>query len=98
MYLKLPSTFIDPKTRAPLPDAVMVIMDAEFKLRGGSTILQTAVYASAAAAAAGADPISEAPLALSPVEIQAQLPALLGACYTVLLARATFTGSTLVTP
>lgn len=98
MYIKLPSNYVDPKTMAPLPAAVMVITDAQFQMRAGATILQTAVYASAAAAAAGVDPISESSLALTPGELAAQQPALLAACYTVLLGRTIYLGASLVTP
>ncbi len=98
MYVKLPSNYIDPQTMAPLPDAVMIITDAQFQMRAGQTILQTAVYASQGALVAGRLPVSQGSIALTPSELAAQQPALLAACYSVLLARPTYSGSTLVTP
>jgi hypothetical protein len=98
MYLKLPATFVDPKTQAPLPGAVLLLTDAQFALRAGDVKLQLAVYATAAAATAGREPISEVSVALSPGEIAVQQPALMQACFAVLLARPEFAGAALVTP
>ena len=96
MHLKLRADYADPTTGAALPDAILVVSDAQFSLRGGSDILQLAVYASSEAAAAGRDPVSEQSTALSPGEIAAQLPALLQACFLVLMQRPEFNGTQLV--
>lgn len=96
LYLKLPLNYVDPETKAPLPDAILVVSDATFSLRGGSDVLQLSVYATADAAAAGGRPISERSSALSMEEIAAQLPALLRACYEVLLQRPELAGASLV--
>lgn len=97
MYLKLPAGYVDPKTDTPLPDAILVIIDAEFGLRGGHAILQTRVYATTAAYVANHEPVSEDVLPLSPSEIAAQEPALVAACYTELAARPQYAGSTVIT-
>lgn len=96
MYLKLPSTYVDPATQAPLPDAILVVADADFRMRSISTVLQCAVYASIEAYLSGGHPVSQFPKALSPAEIAAQQPALLGACYQVLAARAEYSGTQVV--
>jgi hypothetical protein len=98
MYIKLPVDYVDPNTGAPAPDAILVITDAAFNLHGGSVVLQTAVYASAAAYAAAHAPLSQKPIALTLTEIAAQTPALMQASLNVLAARPEFAGSTVVTP
>jgi hypothetical protein len=96
MYVKMSPGYVDPKTGAPLPDAVLVITDAQFSMRAGLTTLQLALYATPAAAVDGSQPISETSTTLSPEERAEQAPALLQACYTLLLERPELAGATLV--
>lgn len=98
MYLKLPADYVDPRSAAPLPDAAMMIVGADFSLGQGRVILQTAVFASADAAAVGAGPMSTDNLILTPSEVSLQQPAILTACYSILLLRPEFAGTSLVPP
>jgi hypothetical protein len=98
MYIKLAADFVDASTGTPAPDAILVITDANFNLRGGSVVLQTAIYASATAYAAAHQPLSEKAIALSPAEIGAQAPALIMASLSILAARPELAGATVVTP
>jgi hypothetical protein len=95
VYLKLPSNYVDPQTHAPLPDAVLVIDDTEFRMRAGDTRISAAVYASAEAVV-NARPVVEFPIALSIAERNSQLPGLLQALYTVVAARPEYAGAELV--
>jgi hypothetical protein len=95
MFLKLPDTYVDPRTQAPLPDAVLVVSDCEFRMRAGDTRIMAAVYANPSVVGV-AQPIAEYPVTLGPAEIAVQLPPLLGALYQVLEARPEYSGSTLV--
>lgn len=96
MFIKLPTEYVDPRTLAPLPQAVLVITDAFFALRAGEVRLQLSVFATPDAAQALRGPISEHSVALSTEEIAAQAPAILLACYEVLRGRPEFNGTTLV--
>lgn len=95
MYLKLPGTYIDPKTRTSLPLAVLVVSDCEFRMRAGDTRIQVAIYAEPAVIGV-AQPLADFPITLGPSEIAAQAPALLQALYAVLLSRPEYAGTTLV--
>jgi len=95
MHLKLPATYIDRRTRTPLPDAVLVIGDTEFAMRRGDTRIMAQIYPNADVIGA-AVPIDEYPIALGPDERDTQLPALLYALYTVVAARPEYEGASLV--
>jgi hypothetical protein len=95
MHIKLPSGYVDPRTHAPLPDAVLVIFDTEFRMRAQDTRVIAQIYASAAAIGT-AMPITEYLIALGPDERDAQMPALLAALYQVVLARPEYTGASFV--
>lgn len=96
MHLKLDPTYVDPETRTPLPDAVLVVADTEFRLHAGDTRITAAIYATPDAVGK-ARPVREYPIALSPSERDAQLPALLQALYVAILSRSEYAGATLVT-
>ena len=97
MYIKLASDYVHPRTHVPLPDAVLVISDVEFRMRAGDTRVTGAVYADVFAIQA-AEPVEEFPISISIVERSLQLPAVLEALYTVIAAKDEYAGSTLVTP
>lgn len=86
MYIKLPSSYVDPRTQAPLPNAVLVVFDVEFRLRAGDTRVILAVYSNPSVVDI-AEPIAEFGVALSTDERNTQLPALLQALYTILISR-----------
>lgn len=95
MHIKLPATYVEPNTQTPLPDAVLVVADTEFRLRAGDTRVLAAVYPNPSVVGI-ARPIVEFPISLGPDERNTQLPALLQALYTVILARPEYSGASLV--
>lgn len=98
MYLKLPPNYEDPATGMPMPDAVLVILDAQFSLRGPAPVLQARVYANVVTYGSAREPVWEGPLPLSQAETAAQQPALLAACYGALAQRPEYEGATVITP
>jgi hypothetical protein len=95
MHLKLPANYVDPRTQSPLPDAVLVVADAEVRLRAGDTRVIAAVYANASVIEV-AQPITEFPVSLSLEERNTQVPALMMALYSLLSQRPEYEGSELV--
>jgi hypothetical protein len=95
MHISLGSNYIEPRTQTPLPNAVLVIVDTEFRMRAGDTRVMAAIYATPSVVGIAA-PLSEFPIALGPEERDTQLPSLLAALYQVVLARPEYAGATLV--
>ena len=95
MWLKLPASYVEPRTQTPLPDAVLVIVDTEFRMRAGDTRIMAAIYANPSVVGI-AQPLAEYPISLGPQERDTQLPSLLAALYQTLLARPEYAGATFV--
>ena len=95
MWIKLPTSYTEPRTQTPLPDAVLVIVDTEFRMRAGDTRIMAAIYANPSVVGI-AQPLAEYPISLGPQERDTQLPSLLAALYQTVLARPEYAGSTFV--